>query len=519
MDSSQSLVRTRLSLMMFFEYFIWSAWFPLAGYMPVVLGFSGKESAWIMSTTALGCIVSPLLVGLIADRYFATERVLGALHVIGGVSLCLAAGQKTFAPLMTLMMINGLCYMPTLALTNSIAFRNIPDAEKDFPIIRVWGTIGWVVAGLIVGVLLGQTDSWFFYLAGGAGIVMGLYCFTLPHTPPTATVDAVKDPFGLRALGMLAQPSFLIFAISAFMVCLVLSFYWVGANPYLVETDRPAPAALMTLGQISEIFFMAAMPWFLGVLGLKRTLLIGIFAWVVRYALFGYVGFSFAAVIVALAMHGICYDFFFVAAYIYVDKKAPEDLRASAQSMIALIMLGVGMFVGMKLAGYALDRYPSPHTIAAVDADGKQDDTAPLPAWPTSEPYSGPLRYLDLSTTIKGLLSDEVKQEEVVSLSQQLGSDKENEIAISTVEAIPDELVKLGDLSYRKDDLVTAFRAVDADKNGVVTRGEWRAAKAHDWTSYWTWPIILALVTGVFFLVGFHEKQDDEAKENPAKPE
>jgi hypothetical protein len=413
------------------------------------------------------------------------------------------------------MMINGLCYMPTLALTNSIAFRNIPDAEKDFPIIRVWGTIGWVVAGLIVGVLLGQTDNWFFYLAGGAAILMGLYCFTLPHTPPKSSSEAAQDPLGLRALGMLAQPSFLVFAISAFLVCLVLSFYWVGANPYLVETDRPAPAALMTLGQISEIFFMAAMPWFLAVLGLKRTLLIGILAWVVRYALFGYVGFSFAAVIVALAMHGICYDFFFVAAYIYVDKKAPEDLRASAQSMIALIMLGVGMFVGMKLAGYALDRYPSPHTIAAVDDSGNQVPDAPLPAWPTSEPYSGPLRYLDLSSTIKGWLSDEVKQEEVVSLAQQLGSDRENEIAIEKLVTLEDGPIQIGDMTYMSQDLSKAFQAVDADGNGIVTRSEWRSAKAHDWKSYWTWPIILALVTGVFFWLGFHDKPTDDEKKPP----
>ncbi len=312
---------------------------------------------------------------------------------------------------------------------------------------------------------------------------------------------------------MLAQPSFLIFAISAFMVCLVLSFYWVGANPYLVETDRPAPTALMTLGQISEIFFMASMPWFLSLLGLKRTLLIGIFAWVIRYALFGYMGFSLPAVVVALAMHGICYDFFFVSAFIYVDKKAPEDLRASAQSMIALIMLGVGMFVGMKAAGYTLDRYPSLHTIAAVDSKGVEKAAAPLPNWPTNQPYSGPLRYLDLSATIKSWLSDTQEQQEVVSLAQQLGSDQENEIAISTVEAMPADSVTIADVSYRKDDLVSAFRAADANGDAVVTRSEWRAAQAHDWTSYWTWPIVLALVTGLFFWVGFHDDVKAAGKE------
>jgi hypothetical protein len=293
----------------------------------------------------------------------------------------------------------------------------------------------------------------------------------------------------------------------------------------------------MTLGQISEIFFMAAMPWFLARLGLKRMLLIGIFAWVLRYACFGYAMFSLPAIIFALLLHGICYDFFFVAAFIYVDKKAPADLRASAQSLITFIMLGVGMFAGTKLAGYALDRYPPQHSIAAFNeagdpvvlqngepildpVTGQPVKTVPLPDWPTDEPHAGVLRYLDLSAMIKSWMGDVQQQEEVVSLARQLGSDQEKEISVAQVESLSENEITIGTITYPKESLVAAFKSADGDGNGIVTRSEWRKAQAHQWRGFWTWPLFGALFTAIFFWLGFHDrvKADEEGGE-PAETE
>lgn len=514
--SAPRLPRTRLSAMMFLEYFIWSAWFPLAGFMPDVLGFSGKQASWVMLTTAIGAMVSPLLVGLVADRFFATERVLAVLHILGGVCLLLASFQTSFVPLLVFMVLNGICYMPTLALTNSLAFRNIPDSERDFPIIRVWGTIGWVVAGLVVGVLLGQKDPNFVRMAAGASVLMGLYCLTLPHTPPKRDPEALRDPLGLRAIGMLRDRSFAIFCFCGFLVCVVLSVYWVGTNLFLVQTDRPAPAALMTLGQISEIFFMASMPWFLSRLGLKRTLLVGILAWVARYGCFA--SLNFPLIILGLLLHGVCYDFFFVAAYIYVDTKAPADLRASAQSLITLILLGIGMFVGMLAAGPLVDRYPSPFSLPAVDVaqaapraavapGAEQPAPAPLPDWPTSEPYTGALRYLDLSTTIKTALFGGEAQQLPPTLPEQLGLQTKDVINIAELEAMSKERFEVGGKRFARSDFVALLKRVDANQDGVVTRPEWRQAQAHRWPMIWLWPLVLALATGVVFWSGFHDNR------------
>jgi nucleoside transporter len=503
MGRKLTLVRARLSLMMFLEYFIWSAWgISIGTYASTTLRFDGNLMTWILSTTALGAIIAPLFVGLVADRLFATQRVLASLHLVGGVCLCLAAGvePESFWPLMVLMTVNALCYMPTLALTNSLAFRNIPDSEKDFPIIRVWGTIGWVVAGLIVGIALGENRNYFFYLAGGSAILMGLYCLTLPHTPPTTAAEAMNDPLGLRALALLRERSFAVFVVSAFLVCVVLSFYWSGANLFLAETDRPAPTALQALGQFSEIFFMAAMPWFIGLLGLKRMLLAGILAWVVRYACFA--SLNFPLVLLGLLLHGVCYDFFFVAAYIYVDKRAPGDLRASAQSLITFIMLGIGMLVGMKLAGYVLDAYPPQLTIAATAESGQHFDKAPLPDWPATESYAGPWRYFDLVGTLRPLIYGPDRGIKGKSLARQLGSDHEDRAIIRQLEYLPPE-VTIDKTTYAKADLIAAFTKADTDGDGTVTRTEWLAAKVHRWPQFWAWPLGLALLTAVFFGLGF----------------
>ncbi len=214
--------------------------------------------------------------------------------------------------------------MPTLALTNSISFQNIGDPEKDFPLIRVFGTLGWIVAGLVVGIVLGGTEKWFFYMAGGASLLLAGFCLVLPHTPPRGAA-AGGDVLGIGAIGLLKEPSFAIFCIASFLICIPLAFYYSFANQFLVETDMPVPTALQTIGQISEVFFMAMMPFFIVRLGVKNMLLVGMLAWVIRYLCFSTLNFSL--ILVGLVLHGICYDFFFVASQIYVDKKAPRDLR------------------------------------------------------------------------------------------------------------------------------------------------------------------------------------------------
>lgn len=358
MASPHPFVRTRLSVMMFLEFLLWASWYvPIGGYMNTALGFTGPEIGWIYATTAIGAILSPMFVGYVADRLFATERVLGVLHLLGAVCLFLAANQTTFWPLMILLVVNALCFMPTLALTNSLAFRNIDDPDR-FSRIAVWGTIGWIVSGLVVGFLLGDATREFFFLAAGGSVAMGIYSFTLPHTPPKGAEEAGGDVLGLGALKLLKEPSFLVFAVCVLLISIPLSFYFTWANAFLVETGRPRPTALMTLSQFSEIVVMIIMPWFIVRFGLKKVLVIGMAAWVVRYLCFA--SMSFPLILLGLLVHGFCYCFVFVAAFIYADKKAPKDMSASAQSFIAFLMWGVGMFVGTQVGGFTGEFYALP---------------------------------------------------------------------------------------------------------------------------------------------------------------
>ncbi len=476
MASDHPLIRTRLSVMMFLEFFLWSAWYvPVGAYMNDKLGFTGSQMGWIYATMALGAMISPLLVGYVADRFFSTQRVLGVLHLIGAVCLFYSARQTTFAPLMALLMVNALCFMPTLALVNSVAFRNIDDPDK-FSRIAVWGTIGWIVAGLSVGFLLGEGTESFFYLAGGGAVAMGLYSFSLPHTPPKGAEESGGDVLGLGALKLLREPSFLVFAVSVLLISIPLTFYFVWGNAFLAETDSPRPTALMTLAQCSEIVVMLVMPWFIVRIGLKNVLVIGMGAWVIRYLLFG--SLSFPLIILGLLLHGFCYCFVFVAAFIYADKKAPPGMSASAQSFIAFLMWGVGMFLGTMLAGFTGEQYP-PQRIAALKSTEKGEallSGLALPEWSGEEP--------------------------AVSLPEALGSDDENRLSLAVVRELPEATVTLGEFEYIKGDLLNALHQADADGDGVVTRPEWRIAQAHRWPPIWYWPGGLAAVICLLFWIG-----------------
>eukprot|EP00913_Durusdinium_trenchii_P028404 g26632.t1 len=384
-------VRTKLSVMMFLQYAIWGSWaVSLGGYMGETLLFSGLQIGSIYSTTAIAAMISPLFMGYIADRFLATEKMIGLLHLIGAALLGAAAVTRDFGTLYAIMILYSVCYMPTLALTNSISFANIGDPEKDFPGIRVWGTFGWIVVGWLVGFVLDVpkgTSNAPIFLAAGCSAALGLFSFTLPHTPPKSAQEqeeeSASDGSRRGIVSLLSDSSFLVFVICSFLVCIPLSFYYGFANLFLSEIDAPFPTALQTIGQISEVGFMATMPFFILRLGVKRMLAIGMLAWFLRYACFG--SLSFPLVVVGLVLHGICYDFFFVASQIYVDNRVSKSQRASAQSFIAFVTMGVGMFVGSYVGGITFDAYPPEITVKVEKITGEEKKSeearVPLPFW------------------------------------------------------------------------------------------------------------------------------------------
>ena len=512
MDSA----RFRLSVMMFLQYFVWGAWGVSAGgYLGTTLAFTPPEIAWIYTTTAIGAIISPLFVGYIADRFFSTERILASLHLIGAVLLFLSGSQTQFAPLMTLMVLYAVCYMPTLALSNSISFRNIGDPEAEFPRIRVWGTIGWIAAGWIVGIVLGGTERTFFYLAAVASVALAVCCLALPHTPPKGKDQAGGDVLGFGAVGLLKESSFAIFVLASFLICIPLAAYYNFANLFLVETDRPAPTALQTVGQISEVVFMASMPFFILRMGIKNMLLVGMLAWVARYLCFATP--SFALVFVGLVLHGVCYDFFFVASQIYVDKKAPRDLRASAQSFIAFVTLGVGMFIGAQASGFIVNQYPA-MAVEATDAAGETIAEAPLPVWAAQDDDESLLRYLDVSTWVRSLIwPEEASDVTVQDFFAENDANGDGKLERSEIPDVWIEVVDPEDPSKNVEYSGDALReAVDkiAGAEQRITRAQWRAAQGHRWNRIWLWPAAMAAGTCLLFWLGFHDKVADERRED-----
>lgn len=361
----------RLSVMMFLQFFIWGGWFVTLGtFLANNLAASGSQIGMAFSTQSWGAIIAPFVIGLIADRYFNAERILGILHLIGAVLLyCLyqADNFDSFYPIVLGYMI---AYMPTLALVNSVAFAQMKDPSKQFGKVRVWGTIGWIVAGLAISYLFAWDGKEAieqgllrntFALCAIASLLLGLFSFTLPQTPPKSAGEkmGIRDVLGLDALALLKDRNFLVFFLSSILICIPLAFYYQNANPFLTEIGVTNATGKMTLGQVSEVLFMLALPVFLNRFGIKITLLIGMLAWVVRYALFalGDAESGIALLIVGIALHGICYDFFFVSGQIYTNSKAGEKVKNAAQGLITLATYGVGMLVGFWIAGKITDSY------------------------------------------------------------------------------------------------------------------------------------------------------------------
>lgn len=358
--------------MMFLQFFIWGGWFVTLGtFLGNNINATDGQIAQAFSTQSWGAIIAPFIIGLIADRYFNAERILGVLHLVGAGLMYLMANTTDFAGFYPYVLGYMILYMPTLALVNSVAFRTMDDPSKDFSKIRVWGTIGWILSGLVISYVFawdsaeaianGMLKNTFVMTAIASGI-LGVFSFSLPKTPPAVDRSekaGISDILGLDALKLLADKNFAIFFFSSVLICIPLAFYYQNANPFLTEIGVEGATGKMTIGQISEVLFMLLLPIFLKKYGIKKTLLFGMLAWAIRYLLFAYGnanGLVFM-LLIGIALHGICYDFFFVSGQIYTDSKAGEKYKSSAQGLITLATYGVGMLIGFWAAGQISEHY------------------------------------------------------------------------------------------------------------------------------------------------------------------
>jgi nucleoside transporter len=354
--------------MMFLQFFIWGAWYTSIGVYMTELGMNNLTH-WPYTVNPIAAIIAPFFLGLIADRYFAAEKVLGILHILGGIIMFLTPQLRESPTLFIIMLLAyNLCYMPTLGLSNSLAFHHITDQEKQFPVIRVFGTIGWIVAGIFVSFGVGymmdsvaEKTAAPLYTAAAASILLGLYSFSLPHTPPKGAGQKISfgSIIGIDAYKTLGSFSFNIFILCSFLICIPLAAYYNYTQLYLSGSGFENIAGTQTIGQMSEIFFMLLMPLFFVRLGVKKMLLVGMLAWVLRYALFalGAPDSVHWMIIGGIVLHGICYDFFFVTGQIYVDKKSNEKIRGQAQGFLVFVTYGVGMLIGAQTAGYVFNNF------------------------------------------------------------------------------------------------------------------------------------------------------------------
>ena len=365
-------MNARLSAMMFLQFFIWGGWFVTLGtFLTTTLSATGGQVGMAFSTQSWGAIFAPFVIGLIADRFFNAERILAVLHLLGAALLYQLYRATDFSAFYPFVLAYMMVYMPTLALVNAVAFRQMKDPALEFSRIRVWGTIGWIIAGLVISfgfawdsqqAITGGALRNTFLMSAIASLILGVYSFTLPNTAPLKSGEhsgGLKQLLGVDALGLLKDRGYLVFFIASILICIPLAFYYQNANPFLSEIGVENPTAKMAIGQVSEVLFMLLLPIFIHRFGIKAALLIGMLAWALRYLLFAFGSHGDQAfmLLTGIALHGVCYDFFFVSGQIYTDAKSSERFRSSAQGLITLATYGVGMLIGFWVAGRVTDYF------------------------------------------------------------------------------------------------------------------------------------------------------------------
>jgi nucleoside transporter len=359
-----------LAIMMFLEYFVWGAWYVTMGtYMGENLHSTGLQIGAAFSALAIATMISPFFIGMIADRYFAAQKIMGVFHIVGGALLLLATKVTGNTAFYWVILCYSLLYMPTIALSNSVAFHQMTDPGKQFPWIRVFGTLGWIVAGLLIGYLGIEKTANTFYMAAGVSVLLGLFSFVLPDTPPKgkSAEASASSALGTQAFVLFKNTSYTVFFVAAILVCIPLSFYYGFANPFLNEVGIHNAAGKMILGQVSEGLFILAIPFLFNSIGVKNMLLLGMTAWILRYICFAYgnIGPNEWMLYAGIILHGVCYDFFFVTGYMYTEKKAGIKIKNAAQGLFTFATYGVGMFIGTWFSGVIVDK----HVIAAGQHD------------------------------------------------------------------------------------------------------------------------------------------------------
>jgi nucleoside transporter len=350
-----------LSFMMFLQYYIWGSWYVTMGtFMTEFLKSTGLQIGAAYSALAIATMISPFFIGMVADRFFSAQRLMGVLHILGGVLLYVASKVEHNGPFYWVILLYSLAYMPTIALSNSVAFRQMTDPGKEFPVVRVFGTVGWVVAGFMIALLGIEKTPLTFYMAAIVSVALGLFSFTLPDTPPQAKVkSSARSILGIDALVLFRERPYLIFFIAAIFVCIPLSFYFGFANLYLNQSGMQNAAGKMVMGQISEALFILAIPFLFNRIGVKKMLLIGMTAWILRYLCFAYgnIGANLWMLYAGIILHGVCYDFFFVTGYMYTEKKSNERIKNTAQGLFTFVTYGLGMFIGTWFSGFVTTHY------------------------------------------------------------------------------------------------------------------------------------------------------------------
>ena len=507
-------VMIRLSIMMFLQFFIWGAWYVTAPNFLSTIGFGGPEFGWTYSVGPIAGMISPFFVGFIADRYFATEKVLGVMHLLGAAfmyyaTVLMQSGDPSPAAINWAIFGHMLCFYPTLSLTNSLSMSNLSDTEKQFPLVRVFGTIGWIAAGVVVafaykfGLSSWDKDINMFYAAIGSAIILGVFSFTLPNTPPPAKGKKASfaELAGLDALALFKKPSFLIFMLCSFAICIPLAFYYQLAARSVESAGLADPAFKMTFGQMSEILFMVVMPYFFVRLGVKWMLAVGMLAWVIRYTLFSIggpvtgdpamgVGWM---MLTGIILHGICYDFFFVTGQIYTDKIAPKEMRGQAQGLLIFFTLGLGMFIGAQIAGQLEARYTPPESGQFAAASQLSGDLAEgFKAAPGDQS----------ETVTEAIAKFKNEQFELESKSDDESKDRLAEIA-----QILDAYATAPDAAGIAD-RITELEADKAAKSLL-------SLQAMNWRMIWQIPAIAAGCVLLFFVVTFRyneNEKDDKPK-------